>query len=188
MVSTRKFNYWVGGGEWRLQHTTVKTASNKCDKLTCKTGSPTRNIHMVPYAWSRFLSLACPHPKRAGQFASPAPFFYWNYRKKYFFMKHDTTSWAFTSAQGKCRKQTEIVMKSKALLSPRVIKMTQKMRLWLSLRLWSKWKHQMEELGLKSVDAQNPVCEAQSWQQGHSSRDRLSHLLQDTHQGHIPHS
>lgn len=46
----------------------------------------------------------------------------------------------------------------------------------------------MEELGLISVDAQNPVCEAQSWQQGHSSRDRLSHLLQDMHQGHIQHS
>lgn len=44
-------------------------------------------------------------------------------------MKHDTTSWAFTSAQAKCRKQTEIIMKSKALLSLRVIKMTQKMLL-----------------------------------------------------------
>lgn len=40
----------------------------------------------------------------------------------------------------------------------------------------------MEELGFTSMDAQNPVCEAPSWQQGHSGTERLSNLLKDTRQ------
>lgn len=43
------------------------------------------------------------------------------------------------------QKQARIVMKSAALLRPGIIKMTQKMLLWLFSRLWSKWRHKVKE-------------------------------------------
>lgn len=97
-------------------------------------------------------------------------------------MKHAPTSWAFALAQANCQKTNRNRYEIQSFAQSQRPQDDPENASMAILKIIIKMKTLNEELGFTSVDTQNPVCEAPSWQQGHSGTQRLRNLLQDTHQ------